>query len=286
MDKPRISRPEPPTTLPFAREAVHVVCSHRFLTAEQLNRLFGEAANVRPTLSRLVEAGYLAGIKRPVLNREAPDTVYALAQRGADLIASDQGIDRKLVRWKKYHNYVGLLFVEHRLAVNDVHIAFAVGARLHGYRLEEWRYEVPIREDVDDPDELCPPLRLRPDAYFRILAGVRRMHFFLEVDMATESHGKFAGKSRRYLVYKESGLFRIRLGRSFRVLTVAPTVTRVRALKRVTEAQGGQRVFWFARQEDVTAECIDEPVWRLAGEDGTRARLLDLTGGTSVPSRR
>jgi len=275
MGNTRTPPPESPTALPFAREAVHVVYSHRFLTAEQLNRLFGEASNVRPALSRLVEAGYLAGIKRPVLDRDTPDTIYALAQRGADLIAGDLGIDRKLVRWKKYHNYVGLLFVDHRLAVNDVHIAFAVGARLHGYRIEEWRYEVPIREDIDDPDELAPPLRLRPDAYFKIVAGVRRMHFFLEVDMGTESHIRFAGKIRRYLAYKESRLFRVRFGgRSLRVLTVATTVTRVRALKRVTEAQGGERMFWFANLADVAGERIDEQIWQLTGDAGAGARLL------------
>lgn len=282
MGNTRISQPEAPTALPFAREAVHAVYSHRFLTAEQLNRLFGEAANVHPTLSRLVEAGYLAGIKRPVLDRETPDTVYALAQRGADLIASDLGTDRKLVRWKKYHNYVGLLFVEHRLAVNDVHIAFAVGARLRGYHLEEWRYEVPIREDIDDPDELGPPLRLRPDAYFRMLVGMRRMHFFLEVDMGTESHIRFAGKIRRYLAYKESRLFRVRFGgRSFRVLTVATTVTRVRALKRVTEAQGGERVFWFAILSQVAPRTITAQTWSVAGAEGTPASLFE-----SPPSGR
>lgn len=274
MGNTRIARPKSPTALPFAREAVHAVYSHRFLTAEQLNRLFGEAANVHSTLSRLVEAGYLAGIKRPVLNRDTPDTVYALAQRGADLIASDLGTDRKLVRWKKYHNYVGLLFVEHRLAVNDVHIAFAVGARLHGYRLEEWRYEVPIREDIDDPDELSPPLRLRPDAYFKIVVGVRRMHFFLEVDMGTESHIRFAGKIRRYVAYKESRLFRVRFGgRSYRVLTVAVTVTRVRALKRVTSAQGGERMFWFATLASVSADRLLGRCWDLAG-NGPAASLF------------
>jgi len=58
--------------------------------------------------TRLVDAGYLAGVRRPVLDSNTPNTVYALAQRGADLIASRLGIDRGRVRWRKYHNYVGL----------------------------------------------------------------------------------------------------------------------------------------------------------------------------------
>ena len=39
-------------------------------------------------------------------------------------------------------------------------------------------------------------LVLRPDAYFRLLGGQRRLHFFLEVDMGTESHVRFAAKTR------------------------------------------------------------------------------------------
>lgn len=213
-------------------------------------------------------AGYLAGVKRPVLDSETPDTVYALAQRGADLVATKLGVDCKLIRWRKYHNYVGLLFVEHRLAVNDVRIAFTVGAPMYGHRIEGWWYELAIKEDVDDPDDKAPPLVIRPDAYIRLLAGPRRLHLFLDVDMGTESHVRFAGKVRRYLAYKESGLFRVRFGgRSFRVLIVVPTVTRLRSPKRLAESQAGQRMFWFALLGGIAAERIGEPVSQLAGEE-------------------
>ncbi|MDR7540470.1 MAG: replication-relaxation family protein, partial [Armatimonadota bacterium] len=144
----------------------------------------------------------------------------------------------------------------------------------YGYAVEGWRYELPIREDVDDPDQKVPPLVLRPDAYFTLLVGQRRLHLFLEVDMGTESHGRFGAKTRRYLAYKQSTLFRARFGgRSFRVLVVAPTVTRMRSLKRLTESQGGQRMFWFAPLSDITAEKIVEPIWQLAGESA-KARLF------------
>lgn len=254
---------------PLATQIIRAVYDCRFLTSPQVAKLFSRDGRASEAiLKRLVDAGHLAGVRRPVLDAETPDTVYALAQRGADLIASRLGIDRRLVRWRKYHNYVGLPFVEHRLAVNDVRIAFTLGAQSLGYGIEEWRYELPVREDVDDPDEGVPPLVFRPDAYLRCLVTPRRLHFFLEVDMATESHRRFAAKIRRYLAYKESRMFRIRFrGRSFRVLVVGPTMTRVNALRRVTEAQGGQRMFWFASRKDVSAERIAKPVWCLAGVD-------------------
>ena len=223
---------------------------------------------------RLAEAGYLAGIRRPVLAEKTPDTVYALAQRGANLVASHTGIDRRVVRWRKYHNYVGLLYVEHRLAVNDFRMALTLGAERLGHRVELWQYEVPIKEDVDDPDEQAPPLVFRPDAYARCAVGPRRLHLFLEMDMGTESHERFAKKIRRYLAYRESGLFKFRFGgRSFRVLTAAPTGTRMKSLKRITESEGGQRMFWFSTMRDCSTRLIVEPVWELAGERGPGALL-------------
>jgi hypothetical protein len=271
---------EPPIVSPLATAIVQAVYSYRFLASPQVSKLFshdGRAAEL--ILKRLAAAGYLAGIKRPILDSDTPDTIYALAQRGADLIASELGIDRRAVRWRKYHNYVGLPFVDHRLAVNDVRIAFTVGARRWGYSIQAWWYELPIREDVDDPDEKAPPLILRPDAYFRLLDNQRRLHLFLEVDMGTESHVRFGAKIRRYLTYKESRMFRTRFGgRSFRVLIVAPTLTRARALRHVTEGQGGERMFWFASLTDVTAERITEPVWELAGMRGAKAGLFSSAG--------
>ena len=248
---------------------IHAVHSYRFLTAQQIAQL--HQTNVSTTqsiLDRLADGGLVAAVRRPVLDDTQPDTVYALAQRGANQVAADLGVDRGLVRWRKYHNYVGLPFVEHHLATNDVRIALTVGAGTLGYTLEEWRYEVPIREDVDDPDTGVPPLKFRPDAYIQLSVGPRRLHFFLEVDMATETHARFAQKIRRYLAYKEERLFRYRFGgTAFRMLTAATTTTRVRSLKRVAEGEGARRVFWFAGLGDIAPETIGDPVWSLAGED-------------------
>lgn len=260
----------------LATRIVLAVYDYRFLTGVQVAELFSlPREEADDALTRLVDAGLLAGIRRPVLGDRMPDAVYALAQRGANLVASHAVIDRRAVRWRKYHNYVGLLYVEHRLAVNDFRIALTLGALRLGHRVELWRYEVPIREDADDPDEHAPPLVLRPDAYVRCLVGPRRLHFFLEMDMGTESHSRFAKKIRRYLACKESRLFRPRFGgRSFRVLVVAPTATRMRALKRVAEGEGARRAFWFSTSQDVTTEHIARSIWEMAGAGHNRVQLL------------
>ena len=263
----------------LAAQIVHIVYEHRFLTAPQIGRLIQlDTPMVASSLDRLVRSDHLAAVRRPVLHASQPDIVYALAHQGANRVAADLGIDRRLVRWRKYHNLVGLPYVEHRLATNDVRIALTVGGQRLGVIMDDWRYEVPMKEDVDDPDEGAPPLIFRPDAYIRLLTGPRRIHFFLEVDMATETHARFAQKVRRYLAYKDARLFRYRFGgHAFRVLTVAPTATRIGSLKRIAEREGARRAFWVAPITDVTPERIAAPIWRLAGGDSPAA-LVELGG--------
>jgi hypothetical protein len=247
----------------LALSIITSIYSCRFLTAPQIAKFTTlDLPTTQTILNRLTTAAFLAAVRRATANPSAPDTVYALAQRGADAVASHLGIDRGRIRWKKYHNVVGLLFLEHRLAVNDVRIAFDTTRDL---AVEGWWYEFPISEDIYDPAARSFPLRLRPDAYIRCLAKGRRLHLFLEVDLGTETHLRFAHKITRYLAYKKSGWFRYRWGgRAFRVLTVANTKTRVRALKRLTEKFGGERMFWFAALEDLTAVPISELTWELA----------------------
>lgn len=101
--------------------------------------------------------------------------------------------------------------------------------------------------------------------------------------MGTESHVRFAAKIRRYLAYKEPRMFRLCFGgRSFRVLVVACTPTRLRALRRVIEGQGGERVFWLAPSRDVTRQQITEPVWELCGSEGVKARLFGQAEDTTT----
>lgn len=261
------------TITSVAAEIVRAVYSYRFLTPPQLGRLFpGNPDASEQALRRLVDAEYLTAVRRPTLDPHTPIIVYALAQRGANLVAERLGIDRRCVRWRRYHNLVGLSLLDHRLATNDVRIALKLGGPRAGGLLEYWWYEFRLRENIDDPDEHAPPLLLRPDAYAQCKAGARSLHLFVEVDLATESNRRFGSKVRRYLAYRESTLFRARMGaRSFRVLIVVPSLTRLRALKRVVEDQGGGRIFWLALQSDVTEEKSTEPIWHLAGEDAKAA---------------
>jgi hypothetical protein len=265
---------------PGARELIWDIWEHRFLTPDQVSRLYGiPLESARLVLDRVAQAGYLAALPRPTVTADEPNLVYALDQRGADEVALRLGNDRETVRWRKYHNQVGRQYMDHRLAVNDVRIALTAGVRGLGGEMREWIYEPPIKEwSVYDPDQFAPPLRLRPDAYALFTPDnvfFRSVHAFVEVDMGTESNDRFASKIKRYLAYRESRLFRVRFGgRAFRVLFVALSSVRVRTLRRVAERLGAERTFWFARLSDLVTAPISDPVWQLAGGDGSGVSLL------------
>jgi hypothetical protein len=73
-------------------QIVHAISDYRFLTAAQVGRLLQlSSLLVQPILDRLVDGEFLAAIRRPVLHEAQPDTLYALAQRGANQVAADLG---------------------------------------------------------------------------------------------------------------------------------------------------------------------------------------------------
>jgi len=245
--------------------------SYRFLTFEQLRRLHPDLRF--SDLNLLVRTRHVAAIRRPTIRARAPGLVYALDRRGADLLTEELDIDRAELKWRAHRNLIGLLFLEHRLAANDVRIALTLGARRIGGELAHWYNEPAIEEDVIDPVERVPPLSFRPDAYLRLcFPDGRTVHAFLEVDRSSESYAKIAAKVRRYLAYKEHRLFRTSVGaRSFRVLFTVPSMRRLQSLKRVIEGADGGRMFWLAALRDVTERNIDAPIWQLAGENDRAA---------------
>lgn len=256
--------------------------SYRFLTLPQLRRLHPD---LNPAdLNLAVRTRHIAAIRRPTMRARIPELVYALDRAGADLLTDVLAIDRAQLKWRAHRNLIGLLFVEHRLAANDVRIAMALGAERIGGELVHWYNEPAIEEDVVDPVEGVPPLAFRPDAYLRLrFANGRTLNAFLEVDRSSESYAKIAAKVRRYLVYKDQRLFRASVGaRSFRVLFTVPSRRRLQSLKRVIEDADGQRMFWLARTADVSDTDLGAPVWSVAGTKGAASLVGEMTPPQSL----
>jgi hypothetical protein len=124
-------------------QVVLAVHEYRTLRREQIEKLFFPSRNTaNERLQRLYQHGFLDRRWSPVeFGQGTSQAIYLLAEKGADLVAQQLGIDRGAVAWQASHNEVGSLFLEHTLMVNDVRIAVTQAAAKVGYTVETWLKE-------------------------------------------------------------------------------------------------------------------------------------------------
>lgn len=281
------------------------VADHRFLTREQVQRLFFgprspfgafRATGADPNgyrracdrLKRLAEAGYLRRlvVPRPALglDEDQPERptayapapyLYALARAGAELVAGERGCRPEALLVSKVTERRWWT-IAHEVAVADVRIAFALSADgAEGWGLDTWltAAETLDRYRVTSPageDRRCV---FAPDGFavLRTPAG-RPLGVFVEVDRGTESlRTRIVEKLETYLDYATSGRFRERYAehglRSFRCAFVTTGGDqRVSGLCR-TAAALAHGVFWVARRQLVVERnVLEDPIWWQAGD--------------------
>jgi hypothetical protein len=215
--------------------------------------------------------------------------VYALDEAGADLVAIHLGVDRAQVGWKPKHNQLGLQFLDHGLAINDVRLVIQQLVDQAMLVLVEWLDEFTLksaewREKVPQTRTKARVVRKYPDGYFTLQLPHNKQpaHFFLEIDQATMTNARWQEKVRAYSTFRQSGQSQKYYGtRNFRVLTVTTSERRLTNLKRATEQAKGDHFFWFTTQEQVTIwepETILEAVWWVATKE-EREGLFSGSGG-------
>jgi hypothetical protein len=187
-------------------------------------------------------------------------------------------VPREEIHWYPDRNKVTGEFIEHQLKLNDLRIALTLAARARGDRIEDWTPDWTLKARNDfvidpDTDKRYPVV---PDAYFVYKDGETELksHFFVELDRATMENRRFAEKIKAYIEYGRTGRFTDRYdAKTFRVLTVVPSMRRLRNLKATTEATGGKGRFWFTDFSALTPEAILGEVWHIATQEG-KASLL------------
>lgn len=250
----------------------------RFLRRDQVQTLLNtDASEAERILSQGAAAGFvesnaqveISGLFQPV---------YALARRGGNLAASALGVDRAGLASPARRGAVGPLFLEHRLRINDIRLAFVRAARdagQHGPAL--WRYERDIADRIPDSRRPGAWLPVRPDGYLAYRTPARLVHALVEADLGTVTNKRWAIRVQAYVAYRLGGAFRMRHGAAtFRVLTVTTTQRRLRNLLRTTERAGGRSLFWFTTWDDLLSHSPLSPIWSVAGisspSSATRAR--------------
>lgn len=274
------------------RAIILEVYKYRLLSTPQVEALLFRSERPRGCLTScqrrlqlLYHHQFLDRLALPVVLGEgrAP-YVYALDERGADVVASVLGFDRADVLWRPRHNQISHQFVNHTLAVNDFRVATTLLADAGNFTMTQWIGEAEfrlatMRQHVPFRMRGAQIIRNYPDGYFTLSfpGKEREAHFFLETDQGTMSNAKWQDKVQAYREFRLRGLsetyFRTR---NFRVLAPTTSERRMQNLKRTTERAGGDHFFWFTCQELVDIwqpSRILEPIWEVATRHEKHALL-------------
>ncbi len=206
--------------------------------------------------------------------------VYALSSRGADTVAAHLGVDRAEVDWQPKHNRTTAFFMEHTLAIARLWVSLEAALLDTDFELTNWMNEAQLRrwdKRVFDP-EVHRWVPVRPDGYFVLWRGKgSSLPCFVEVDMGTETNGRFAQKMSAYQVYRREE----RLSKSdladFYVVVVTSGPKRLENLRRVTSKAVNQDFCLFTTLEDLHPDRVLTG-WRA---NGRRVKLTEFVGGGS-----
>jgi hypothetical protein len=213
-------------------EVLHSVASHRFLSAKQIERLHFHdhasrltAARVcRRVLARMVRDRLLARLERRAvggLHAGSASYIYCIGPAGRRLRA-EGGI--------RQAREPAAAFLEHTLAVAEVHIELREAARTDRFELlgvevepASWRHYLNSGGGRET---------LRPDLYAVSARGEYEYCWFLEIDRGREGPSALTRKCRQYETYWRSGNEQQRSGTFPLVVWVAPDDNRASALER------------------------------------------------------
>ncbi|MCD6217769.1 replication-relaxation family protein [bacterium] len=286
-------------------EFIRAICKYRFLLLEQLAWLFPEASK-RGIENRLRYMYHNKYLDRLMLsdNVYSHKLIYAMAEKGARLLAQADDVARDEIAWNRFHNKVGLSHIQHLLDVNDVLISYEKSladaqdqGRVKDFKAlstnpDSHRISVVRRKEDGSRYESS----VIPDAIIGVKFKRKFGLFFVEVDRGTMSLKRWMEKIIVYREYMKSSELKERFHTNwFIVLTVTTSERRIMSLAKKTVFLGGKRGFWYTVAQEITPENVLEKIWTRASDlyqgcdEGThqiekydlaeKASILDSIGG-------
>lgn len=299
----RLVRPQNPRPFRITdrdTEILRAVARWRFLTSEQIVRylvmLDGAASHqhVLRRLNALFAYGYLdRPVQQSVQLTAAFPLVYALGRRGAKLLAELGEATNADVQWTLKNARATAVFIMHTLETAEAMLRFEVAARERGLRLIDHDALRPLlpaeTQALDDPFRLRVTTRIEgrpvtlnavPDRLCSlVLPDNRRTNLAIEIDRSTMvlAARKLTGKSsfaRKVHSYHAAWLQRRHREQwgfaSFRVLTIAPSETRIRGMltvqRRITQDRLGA-LFLYSTPQRLQTHGPLGPAWLSAEGD-------------------
>jgi Replication-relaxation len=279
--RPHFRRYDPPPILITDDDIkmVRFVAEHRFRRSTDIAAYMAHRST-KKIIERLGVLFHTAYLDRPRAQRDyftagkRTHYVYALGNRGAELLAELDGVAAPKVDWTDKNRDVGRPYIRHALLVGDVASAFARAATIHPdmHVIEpadilarapastqradnpwKWRAKVPAAGG------LLQEIANVPDRVFGLdfTQARKRCYFFLEADRATmpivrtnlqqtSLHRKFLSYWHGYRAKHHEQLYGIG---NFRVLVVTSgpkrSASMVEAVKQITGG-AGSNLFLFA----------------------------------------
>ncbi|MFM9942165.1 MAG: replication-relaxation family protein [Hyphomicrobiaceae bacterium] len=285
-------RRDTPTPMRLTEDDIAIirhVARHRFLRSTHLLRLMANRS-AKKMVERLGQLYHNQYLDRPRAQLDYYSTagsapmVYALGNRGADVLAEMDGLDRGQVDWTWKNRSTRRTFIEHTLLTADTMVAaecasiarpdvILIGAESiianapDMTRRSRNPFRLATRAHVNGQ---MIDLALVPDAVFGLDFTIerRRKYFFLEADRATmpikRANLSQTSIYRKFLAYVAGGgstnAFGQHLGLgNFRVLMVTTSPERrdtmIAALKDATGGKGSRQFLFTDRDE--LRQCAD-----------------------------
>jgi hypothetical protein len=270
-------------------EIIRVVSQHRVISSDDLQLLVsGSNQTILRRLQKLFHHGYL---DRPRSQRQpgyGGRMVYALGQKGAELLAKESG-RRPTADWSEKNRQLGASYLEHALMVSRFQAALRFALQTHGSAaVERWIADGLIRDSVSVEHEASTErIPIAPDAFFtlRLLnepEGRNCIHAFVEADRGTMTTKRFLLKMHGYWHYWRSGRPEEQFGiKNFLVITVTRTTERSASLCSTTgdidaPRHRGLRMFLFGSEQKYAAGNslrILEPIWATPADNDLHSLL-------------
>ena len=212
----------------------------------------GSEQKVHRICRALFDAGYLDRPLGQITNVWAQcykPIVYALAERGAELLEERLALNPKHLDWQLKNERAGNVFIEHAVATTELVLAFLIAARERGYALQDHRDLLPAfpldTRRAKNPFALSVQLdgetqRIVPDRLFSLVhePSVSRYNYALEIDrgtmpidrlsFASRENSRFAAKLPVYLTAHLAQLYKTWWNFDrLRILTIAPNEARI-----------------------------------------------------------
>jgi hypothetical protein len=269
----RVGNPPPMRLTERDRQILEAIHGYDgLLSFPQIQRLFFTGKSQAELRLKLLYQHHY--VNRPNFNerKRLPDMVYWLDRRGAEVLASLNGVPLQEYSWRKEPRWFQ---VEHDLAITDFRLDLEDACDDdQEVMLETW---IPESEFWAYPDKVSYSYNgsqmkhnIRSDGFFILSTSEHRYRYLLEIDRSTEDNPRFSReKILPGLAYLKSKAYEERFGhRSGRWLVVTTGERRLRNMLQQARRADTKGLFYFTTYDKLNpSTLLNTPIWLRADRD-------------------